>query len=346
MKSQAFLRPGFRALALGIALGMGTITASPPAFAQSRHELAKARAAYRQGVSLEAAGDWAGALAKFEQVAQVKRTPQVQFHIARCKENLGRLNEALGDYRMAEYQAKQKKAKELHQITKAREALEARIPKLIITLGAGAESAEVSLDGVQLGEAKLGNQVSVDPGSHHIVVTLSNNKQFNKDVTVKEGETKNVELVPPADLLQKPSPETPSPAELPPEEKPTKKPEKHASAAPWIIGGVGVASLAASGVFYALRASAKSDLQSGCHGNICPESLKSTGDKGKLYSTLSPVMLGVGVVGVGVAVIMLATGGSSSPKADKETDSASRRGVRVDVVQTSSLTGVNVVGRF
>jgi hypothetical protein len=47
-----------------------------------------------------------------------------------------------------------------------------------------------------------------------------------------------------------------------------------------------------------------------------------------------------------VAVIMLATGGSSSPKADEKKDSASRRGVRVDLVQTSSLTGVNVVGRF
>lgn len=327
---------------------MGTVTLAPPVFAQSRAELSKARAAYRQGVSLEAAGDWAGALAKFEQVAQVKRTPQVQFHIARCKEHLGRLNEALGDYRMAEYEAKQKNASVLGQITAAREALQARIPKLVITLGKGAESAQVSLDGVELGEAKLGNPVSVDPGAHELVVTLSNDKQFKKDVSVKAGETKNVDLVPPAALLKAPQPEMPSPAELPPEETPPKKPpvKHHSSVVPWIIGGVGVASLAASGIFYALRASAKSDLQNKCRGNICPSSLKSTGDNGKLYSTLSPVALGVGVVGVGVAVIMLATGGSSSSKADQDTDSASAHGIHVDVVQTSSLTGVNVVGSF
>ncbi len=327
-------------------LAMGTVTVAPVASAQSRHELAKARAAYRQGVSLEAAGDWAGALAKFEQVAQVKRTPQVQFHIARCKENLGRLNEALGDYRMAEYEAKQKKAKELHQITKARKGLEARIPKLVITLGEGAESATVELDGVQLGEAKLGNEVAVDPGAHQIVATLPGDKHFEKDVTVKEGETSKVDLVPPPELLKTPE-ETPPPSEVPPVETPKKKPpEKHGSAAPWIIGGLGVASLAASGVFYGLRAGAKSDLEKGCRGNVCPASLKSTGDKGKLYTTLSEVTLGVGAAGVVVAVIMLATGGSSSPKADEKKDSASRRGVRVDLVQTSSLTGVNVVGRF
>ncbi len=345
MRSQADLGGAIRAVALGTALAMGTVTLAPPAFAQSHAELAKARAAYRQGVSLEAAGDWAGALAKFEQVADVKRTPQVQFHIARCKEHLGRLNEALGDYRMAEYEAKQKKAKELGQITTARKALEDRIPKLVITLGSGAESAQVELDGVELGEAKLGNEVSVDPGSHHIVVTLSNNKQFNKDVTVKEGETQKVELVPPADLLKSSAPETPSPAELPPEEPPKPPPKKHKSALPWIIGGVGVASLAASGVFYMLRSSAKSDLEKKCRGNICPSNLKSTGDKGKLYTTLSEVTLGVGAAGVVTAVILLATSGSSSPKAEKK-DSAFVHGVHVDVVQTSSLTGVNVVGSF
>lgn len=331
-------------MALGTVLAVGTVTVAPPVQAQSRKELAKARAAYRQGVSLEAAGDWAGALAKFEQVAKVKTTPQVHFHIARCKENLGRLNEALGDYRMAEYEAKQKKAKELGQITKARKALEERIPKLVITLGEGAESAQVELDGVELGEAKLGNEVSVDPGSHHIVATLPGKGHFDKDVAVKEGETKNVDLVPPADLQAAPE-QTPPSGEPPPEETPEKKPEKHGSVAPWVIGGIGVASLAASGVFYGLRAGAKSDLEKGCRGNVCPASLKSTGDKGKLYTTLSEVTLGVGAAGVVVAVIMLATGGSSSPRADKK-DSASRRGVRVDLVQTSSLTGVNVVGSF
>jgi hypothetical protein len=67
--------------------------------------LAEARVWFRDGLSLEAAGDWAGALTRFEQVAKVRFTPQVRFHVARCKEHLGRMTEALGDYRISEYEA-------------------------------------------------------------------------------------------------------------------------------------------------------------------------------------------------------------------------------------------------
>ena len=69
--------------------------------------LEKARNLFRQGLSLEAAGNWAAALAKFQEVMKVKLTPQVRFHSARCSEQLGRLNEALGEYRLAEYEAGQ-----------------------------------------------------------------------------------------------------------------------------------------------------------------------------------------------------------------------------------------------
>jgi hypothetical protein len=81
---------------------------------------------------------------------------------------------------------------------------------------------------------------------------------------------------------------------------------------PWVIGGVGVVSLAASGVFYLMKNNAQDELDQGCLGRVCPDTLQATQDRGKSYATLSGVTLGVGVVGVGVAAVMLLSGGGNS----------------------------------
>jgi hypothetical protein len=75
-----------------------------------------------------------------------------------------------------------------------------------------------------------------------------------------------------------------------------------------VLGGVGVAGFIGSGVFFALRQSEMSSLDDVCRGNVCPASASDKQDKGKLYSTLTPVFLGVGVVGVGVATYLFISG--------------------------------------
>jgi hypothetical protein len=311
------------------------------ASAQSAGELAKARALYKEGLSLEAAGDWAGALAKFQDVAKVKTTPQVRFHVGRCKEKLGRLNEALGEYRLAEYDAQQSKAKELAEITKSREALEARVPKLLITRGEGAPSLAIELDGVALGEAQVGKEVSVDPGPHRIVGKLASG-QFEQDVNVDEGETKSIELTPPAELLKKKHAATDDDTEPPPDQQPdqVKVDKKGKGALPWVIGAVGVVSLGASGYFYLQRNKAQSDLDAVCRNGVCPKSKQSLQDDGKKDATLSAVTLGIGVVGVGVAVILLATGGSKTQEKPQDA------GLHLRILPTPEMRGVNLVGSF
>lgn len=324
---------------LGVACASSATLLPGSLHAQSDQELSTARATYKQGLSLEAAGDWAGALAKFEQVAKVKLTPQVRFHIARCKENLGRLNEALGDYRVAEYEAEQANAAEAPEIAKARQGLEARIPKLVIKRGEGAESARIVLDGVELGEAKVGREVSVDPGTHRIVARLAKG-QFEQTVTVAEGEVQDVELVPPEALSPLDS-DTP-PVEPPPVEQPPPVEVKPSgSALPWIIGGVGVASLAASGFFFLQKNSAESDLEDVCRNDVCPRSKQEIQDDGERAALLTNVTLGIGVVGIGVATVMLITGGG---KSDSKAESARR--LKVDVGANRAFSGVTIGGRF
>ncbi|HEX4477806.1 MAG TPA: hypothetical protein VH142_22110, partial [Polyangiaceae bacterium] len=302
---------GLRVAVTVVPLGLAAVLAAPTASAQSADVLEQARTLFREGLSLEAAGDWASALAKFEDVGKVKLTPQVRFHTARCYEHLGRLNEALGAYRLAEYEGGQQNIPELSAITQARQGLEARVPKLVIRRGKGAESARIELDGVALGEAQIGEPVAVDPGPHTVVAKLTGDRQFEQSTNVKESETAEVELV---------APDFPAPASAGtssgdlPNVADTSSGTPHSSALPWVVGGVGVAGLAGSGVFYLLRNSAKNDLDHGCHGNVCPESLKSKQNDGELFTTLSMVSLGVGVVGVGLATYLFISGSHHTEK--------------------------------
>lgn len=90
----------------------------------------------------------------------------------------------------------------------------------------------------------------------------------------------------------------------------------------WVALGVGAASLVGSGVTFLLYNGAKSDLEGACGPdweNTCPQS-KATErndavDQGKLMGTLSPIFLGVGVVGVGAGVALLLASPSKSSSA-------------------------------
>jgi len=282
-----------------------------PASAQSEADLVKARRLYSQGLTQEAASDWAGALATFEDVARIKLTPQVRFHIARSKEHLGRLNEALGGYRMAEYEASQGSEKEqeiLGDVQKAREELEKRIPKLTIERGEAAAAIKVELDGVVLGDPQVGKEITIDPGPHVVAGIVGPGRRFKVELSIKEGETQKLVLDVPKELraAAEPPPTAPTEPGPAPAEPAPQQPAKKTSggAAPWIVGGLGVASLAVSAVFYVRRNDAKKELDEGCLGNTCPDTLRDTQKRGETDAAISGVALGVGIAALGASTLM------------------------------------------
>jgi len=286
----------------------------PPATAaDAKAALAKARSQFQQALALETAEDWAGALSLFQQVAAVRLTPQVRFHIGLCEEHVGRLAAALGAYKLAAMEAEQANAAEVAaQVASRLDELRARIPKVVIVRGKGAEYASISLDGVSLGAAAIGDDLPVDPGPHHVEARAPGYKPYSSTVQLAEKEQKKVEIVMESASASSPTPEATPPPAAEKAEKPKSK------VVPFVIGGVGVASLAASGVFFILRGSAISKLEDRCPTREqCPADLQSTYDSGKMYSLLVPITLGVGVAAVGTAVILLVTQkkGSSAPPA-------------------------------
>lgn len=301
--------------------------------ARADEDTTKIRAIFQDGLQLEAGGNYAGALAKFQEVAAMKRTPNVFFHIALCQEKLGRLVAAVGGYKITVLEGGNdpKSAMAVQAAQEALATLEKRVPSLTIKRGKGSALAKITLDGTEIGAASLGIPQQVDPGSHAIEAILEGKLPFKETVEIEEGEAKTVEVT----LKEKPD------SEAEPAASASAQPPRHASRSivPYVVLGTGVASLAASGLFFYLRSSAISDLDGKCIGNVCPTDARSTSDSGKTSTLLGNITLGLGVVGVGVGAVLLLTSKPSE---------ATARARPLDLVLHPNRNGAaaTLVGRF
>jgi hypothetical protein len=294
----------FAPLLLALATAAGIAGAPRVALAEgpSPAELKKARSQFQRGIELEQASNWSEALQLFREVGGVRMTPQVRFHIAYCEEGLGRLVTALGGYELAQGEADQVGADFKAEVETAVTSLRARIPKLLIERGPGADAAAVQLDGVDIGATSVGVEVPLDPGPHAVTAAAPGFLPFNATVELKEREVTHVTL----ELQPEP---TPSPDEQKPQQVVVVKPEPGADRTiPYVVGGVGVASLISSGVFFALRQATSSELDKDCpNPDACPESNKPTYNRLKTYNAAMFVTAGVGVACIGTAVVLILT---------------------------------------
>ena len=318
-----------------LALGVATLPAPDVGAAPDAKELSRARAKFQRATELEQAGQYAAALETFREVGQVRMTPQVRYHIAFCEEKLGKLVTALGGYELAAADAGDVGPAFEKEVAGRIEDLKARIPKLVIRRGSGAEAAKIELDGVALGESSIGVEMPVDPGPHTVSAKALGFEPFAKTIEVAEKDVKPVEIVleeadgdaPVAATATSAGPSDPGVTET---AGPSKVP-------PLVIGAVGLASLAASGVFFYLRQDALSELEEACSGGTCPPEQEDTYDKAKTYNTVGLVTLGVGVVGVGVAATWLLTQGSPSK---------TEAGWQLSPAAPGATAGASVIGRF
>lgn len=290
-------------------LGVSVVPAA--AFAQeagaepTAEALKRAREQFGQALALQTAGDWAGALALLKEVAAVKSTPQVRFNMALCEERLGKLVAALGDYELAAADARAEHADQVAEEVEARlESLRAKIPKLTVKRGSGAEAAIIALDGVSLGDQVIGTPMPTDPGPHTIEARAPGFKPFRQSVRVAEQQSETIEIV-----LE---PEPVAPPSAAGGRVTTSSDIPGARIAGYVVGGIGIASLGASGIFFGLRAGKISDLDKQCPNRECPSrDQQSDIDAGKRYTTIANVTLAVGAAAVAGGLVLILTSGGA-----------------------------------
>jgi hypothetical protein len=333
----------------------GSLTC-PSKAAPTAEELSQARARFQQGTELEQAGNWAAALQAFREVGQVKMTPQVRYHIALCEENLGKLVAALGGYELAAADADAVGPGFREEVESSIQRLQARIPHLTIERGPGAQAATIVLDGVTLGASSVGVPVPVDPGPHTLSASAPGYEDFSTTIEVAEGgeETVDVELT----KLEQPR-EEPSETVAPPEAEKEQKASELRTIS-YVVGGVGAASLVASGVFYYLLRSNTSDIEKICgHDGTCKGDLENDSQVKQVqdlnskiarYYYLSFVTGGLAVAGLGTAAYLYVRSNQQTKEnkpANHEEPEGSNFVWRVDPsAPGADIAGLSFVGRF
>jgi len=312
-------------LALSSSLSLVAFDASAD---PTQKQLDEARDAFKAGLEKEKAGDYTGALAKFEITAKVKATPQVRFHIALCHDKLGKLKQAADEYDQAAKEAEEKKVAEVTKAApmlaqKARE----RLAKITITYAKNVAPTKVLLDGAEIDKDEAhGAGMTVDPGAHVLVAVGADGKEFRSEFKLTEKEDKWItvalateEPVKPVEPVDTKIETKTEPVEdAPVSDKPAKDlpvPSSSLKTYGLVIGGFGIVSLGLSAAFYGVRVAAVNDLDGQCTSDLrCPQSSGPTLDRAKTFTTLSRVALGVGVVSVGAGAYLFFKGKSEEAK--------------------------------
>jgi hypothetical protein len=315
--------------------------------APSKKDLEAARKNFMDGIDLENGGQWKEAKEKFDEVAKVRMTPEVRFHIALCEEHTGLLIEALRDFETAESDAKEEgKAAVMKEAPEHANAIKPRIPKLKVKAPSDVDGITLTLDGNAI-DPKNEDETPVNPGTHKIEASAEGRQSFSADVQLAEGESKTIVVK----LPKTGGSEEEKPVEEPkPKEPETPQPtESHRKVSPltWVAFGVGAVGLAGATIFFLKRNSIKSDLDGKCNSDLhCPASSQDDIDSGKSATTMTNVFGAIGIVGIGAGVYLLLTAPKEEETAAPPKEESSAKVHIVPGAPGANIGGLAITGSF
>ncbi len=291
---------------------------------------ADAKDLFSRGRELRQSGNCAGAAELFRKAFELYPSGLGSLrNLAECEESLGHwatarrewidLKRALFTNQDAKYAGWDADA----EAASAR--LAPKVAKLtvdVVATNAGTESTlaaaarvVVLVNDEPLARALLGSELSRDPGRYRVRAQGADVETGAEEIVdLKEGGEGHVHLRVALRAAEPPPAPSPEPASRPA----AAEAGGAVGAAGWAIAGVGVGALVASGVTFAVRQEALSDLRRACPeyaSSPCPSSIRPTVDRGHLASTLTSVFLVSGgfLVAGGVTLVFAAPRARSTP---------------------------------
>jgi hypothetical protein len=304
---------------------------------------AAARAQLEAGYALKEQGKYAEALPHLLESLRLGVELKTLTNLADCEEHLDRLVDAQKHWVMARDRAAAEGNDKLREAAASKlAALEARMPRLTLKVAPvtpAPASIEVSRDGTTLGPISLGLPLPTDPGEHVLVVRAKGHADATTQVTLAEGEQKELTL--------SVGPEVATPPEAPFVGPGSAQNAHHglgtqrtAALAVMGAGGVGLVLGTIFGV-EAITAwgNAETDCGTGCASNSPAQTEKSHASTDATVSTATFVVGGALLVG-GIALWFTAP-------SSKEATSPSPAPASAPVVSiVPGLGGVSIRGAF
>jgi hypothetical protein len=300
------------ALALGLALlgassahAQTTPPAEPPAVDEATRS--SARELGEQGNALFAAGDYAGALEKYERANALVPVPTLGVRIARSLVALGRLVEGSERYLAVQRAGLPPNPLPVHEraldeAKTEREALLPRIPALVVTVTPS--GAEVSVDGAAIPAALLGEKRMVDPG-RRVVTARMGDATRSVEVDVDEGSIVPVHV----SLDGAPAPK---PASTPPAGETSE--DSTWPVIGWVTLGVGGAATVVGVATGLVAMGQRSDLETSCGEELrCGPSFHDDADSYNGMRTVSAITFfaGLGLAAAGATILIVDPGGEN-----------------------------------
>jgi hypothetical protein len=156
-----------------------------------------ARAQLREGYTLKQQGKCKDAVPHLQESVRLDRQPKSLINLGECEQKLGQLAAAQSHFLEARDLARSGGDATLRNIAgKKLEEVEKKMPKLGIELGKDAPAGTVVLrDGVEVGAVSLRIELPIDVG-RHVVVARGGGFERQYEVTLAEGESKQIEVTP------------------------------------------------------------------------------------------------------------------------------------------------------
>jgi hypothetical protein len=291
------------------------LCASPVARAGS----ADAEAAFREGRKAVQAGDWPTACAKFAESERLEPAPGTLLNLADCEDHTGKLVSAHEHFGVAA--SGFPRGDNRRTLALAREAqLDKRIARLTLRMAPNAPPGAVVRKGdVPLAASALGSPMLVDPGTVSLVVAAAGHADRAYTLTLHEGDqveqtldagdvSTAAALVPPPGALAGPPPDA-APAAAP---LPSPSTGSGRRTLGFVLGGIGVAGLAAGAVTGLLALDRASTVKDHCTGQACDPQGLDAASQGKWLAPTSTVAFIAGGVLVAAGGYFVFFGGRRS----------------------------------
>lgn len=321
----------------GIALCSLCLALTHVAYAQDAATVAEGL--FREGVELLHKGEIDQACTKLSESQRLDPSSGTLLNLGDCHEKQGKFASAWGDFLAAQRLAKsQGRPERADEAQKRAAAVEPKLSRLKIVLTEKLPGTRVKVDEVTLEAGALGSSIPIDPGKHSVVISAPGYSELSLDVTIgaeRDAQTLTVPHLERAPVTDGPTTSTPVKSSSARRQSPRQPVDSGSPTFAYVVGGLGVVALGAGTVFAFLARSAYDDAKSECPTRTgCSERAMDLRDKAQTRANFANIGIGAGIVGIGVATVLLVT----RPSETKEPNVRSSW----SVVPTASRTSASI----